>query len=345
MGTPSTDAHDPDSEHAAAPDTLLVPALVNTGRWLLASGYHFTTVTPATQDRIIARPGMTQARSLRDVFGWSLPFDPALLPAEIRSALASAGLLTAAPGGLLRSEVRYSSLEGLLFAHSAYPTTARDAVFFGPDTCRFAAVIGRELERSPLGSGARIVDVGCGAGPGGLIAARHSQGHVETLVADVSDRALRFACANAELAGAQDVEFVRSDLLRNVHGEVDLLVCNPPYLKDASGRIYRDGGGRWGEALSLRVVREGLPRLAPGGRLVLYTGVPIVDGTDPFRAVLQAELLQHGWPCTYREVDPDVFGEELAEPAYAEAERIAAVALVVQRPRGAQPFRRQQLVP
>jgi hypothetical protein len=34
----------------------------------------------------------------------------------------------------------------------------------------------------------------------------------------------------------------------------------------------------------------------------------------------------------YGELDPDVFGEELDTPAYACAERIAAVGLVVQRP-------------
>ena len=33
-----------------------------------------------------------------------------------------------------------------------------------------------------------------------------------------------------------------------------------------------------------------------------------------------------GWRWRYRELDPDVFGEELDEPAYADAERIAAVA-------------------
>ena len=53
---------------------------------------------------------------------------------------------------------------------------------------------------------------------------------------------------------------------------------------------------------------------------------PLLEGLRPF-------LAESGWPWRYRELDPDVFGEELEEPAYAEAERIAAVALVVQRPR------------
>ena len=73
-----------------------------------------------------------------------------------------------APGP--RSAVRLSSLEGLLFMHSAYPTVAADAVFFGPDTYRFGRAI-----LAHLGRGApvrRAVDIGCGAGPGAILVAR-----------------------------------------------------------------------------------------------------------------------------------------------------------------------------
>ena len=46
---------------------------------LKAEGYHFVTPTPATHARVLARPGKDRARDLRDVFGWSLPFEPDLL--------------------------------------------------------------------------------------------------------------------------------------------------------------------------------------------------------------------------------------------------------------------------
>jgi hypothetical protein len=72
-------------------------------------------------------------------------------------------------------------------------------------------------------------------------------------------------------------------------------------------------------------------RLAPGGRLVLYTGATIVDGKDTLLQILQPRLDECGWPWRYRELDPDVFGEELDTPAYVAADRIAAVALVLQR--------------
>ncbi|MGH8462790.1 MAG: SAM-dependent methyltransferase, partial [Pseudomonas sp.] len=37
------------------------------------------------------------------------------------------------------------------------------------------------------------------------------------------------------------------------------------------------------------------------------------------------------WVWRYRELDPDVFGEQLSEPGYQQVERIAAVTLTVTR--------------
>lgn len=313
---------------------MLSACLLEIAEWLTRQGYAFTTVTPATHARVNARPGNAVARSLRDVFGWSRPFAPTLLPAQPLAALRAAGLLHQAPGGLLRSGVRFSTLEGRLFGHSAYPTTEDDAVFFGPDTVRFVHLARQELAREPLPEAGVILDVGCGAGPGGILTAEACAVRQPQLVlSDINERALQFAAANAVHAGWPAVRLAQGDLFAAVDGAFDLVLANPPYLNDRSERTYRHGGGRWGEALSARIVREGLPRLAPGGRLVLYTGVAMADGIDPLLQGLQPLLAERGWRWHYRELDPDVFGEELEEPAYAEAERIAAVALVVQRPR------------
>lgn len=318
---------------ATAADDRLTDALLHIAGWLKTEGYAFTTVTPATHARVNRRPRAAVAASLRDVFGWSRPFPPGLLPPQVVDWLRAGGLLQAEGDGLLRSSVRFSCLDGQLFAHSAYPTTAEDAVFFGPDTYRFVQLIQQALERQPLPSGAGVLDVGCGAGPGGIMAALASAAQQSRLaLADINPRALRFAAANARLAGLDAVRIAQGDLYAALGGSFDLIVANPPYLNDSSQRAYRHGGGRWGEALSARIVREGLPRLAPGGRLVLYTGVAMADGIDPLLDSLQGTLDAQGWPWRYRELDPDVFGEELDEPAYADAERIAAVALLVQRP-------------
>jgi hypothetical protein len=81
----------------------------------------------------------------------------------------------------------------------------------------------------------------------------------------------------------------------------------------------------------VRIVRESLPRLQKGGSLLLYTGVAMVAGTDPFFESIQALLGDDNFSWTYRELDPDVFGEELLKPGYERVERIAVVALTVTR--------------
>jgi methylase of polypeptide subunit release factors len=243
------------------------------------------------------------------------------------------GNLLELQAGLFRSKVRFSSLGRMLFAHSAYPTSGADAVFFGPDTYRFAALIENTLRHHPLKEGARILDVGCGAGPGGLIAAKHTGlpvgAAIEVVLADINPQALVYAHANAELNGMSGAQYAQGDLFGAAEGQFDFIVANPPYLVDPAGRVYRNGGGSLGTGLGERIVAEGIPRLRPGGQLLLYTGVPIMEGRDPFMAAIEPALKRAGCRFDYRELDPDVFGEELDMPAYAAADRIAAVALTV----------------
>ena len=295
-------------------------ALLDIGTQLRAAGYSFTTVTPETHRRNNARPEAAEARSLRDVFGWSRPFQPSVLPRAMIEALRRAGALIERDGRL-RSAVRFSTLGAGLYVHSAYPTTDENAVFFGPDTYRFCSLLAAETMRAR-----RCVDVCGGSGVGGLSLADRVE---QIVIADVNPAALALARVNAHLAGVADrVQLVRGDLFAPVAGEVDLIVANPPYLLDPGHRVYRDGGGTAGEGLAVRIVREGLARLARGGTLVLYTGAPILDGRDLVRDAI-APILDAGaarW--TYRELDPDVFGEELEQPAYAAVERIAVVSAV-----------------
>src|SRR5262249_45719020 len=129
---------------------------------LKARGYHFITTTPLTHARVIARLG--EARDLRDVFGWSLPFRPDLVGDEIFGWLRQADALEERSNGLFRSRLRAASLHGDLFLHSAYPTIENDAVFFGPDTYRFASFLDAELPR--MGGCTRALDFGAGSGAG-----------------------------------------------------------------------------------------------------------------------------------------------------------------------------------
>lgn len=303
-------------------------ALLQLARTVQTTNYQFTTATPATHERVNCRPGNERARNLQDIFGWSRPFHRDLLPSEMFDQMRAAGVAVAHGDGW-RSLVRLSSLHEQLFLHSAYPTVDADAVFFGPDTYRFAATLHHYFRAVDTGSRKviRAVDIGCGAGPGAIVTAL-ARPEAQVLAVDINDRALSFARVNATLAGTPNVQPQHSNLLTGVEGVFDLIVANPPYLVDPAERAYRHGGGPLGAGLSLAIVEAAPERLSPGGTLLLYTGAAIVEGGDPFRAAIEERLAAApGITWSYREVDPDVFGEELAGGAYATADRIAAVVL------------------
>ncbi|HEX8644876.1 MAG TPA: methyltransferase [Allosphingosinicella sp.] len=297
-------------------------------RALDALGYGFVTVTPATHKRVVARPAKQRARDLRDVFGWSLPFDDALLPADLVAAMRDGGLVEDTCEGS-KSKVRVSTIGRHNFLHSAFPTDADDSVFLGPDTMRFAAFLAAELSRA--GPVRRLVDIGAGAGVGGILAAALVPGATVELV-DLNEAALPFARANAAHAGVDAAIYV-SDGVDAVPPGFDLAIANPPFIIDEDGPAYRAGGDMHGAELSLDWALGAAEKLAPGGRMLLYTGSAVVDGRDALREDLEERLPAHGCTIDYREIDPDIFGEELAKPAYDDVERIAAVGGVIVKAR------------
>jgi SAM-dependent methyltransferase len=316
------------NDAAVSEDQTHDVALLQLGRRLQADGYQFTTVTPLTHQRNNQREDNQKARDLRGIFGWNRPFESQLLPdAELKALLSSS--VIRAHVGLWISDVRWSSLRDTLFVHSGFPTVAHDSVFFGPDTYRFAQAIEEHLRTSthPVRT---AVDIGCGSGAGAILIAK-ARHDAQVLALDINPTALRFTAVNAALAETENVSAWHSDLLDSVSGDFDLIVANPPYMQDSQKRAYRHGGERLGSALSVRIVEQAINRLTPGGSLVLYTGTSWVDGVDLFLEHARPIVDQSGFTWSYREVDPDVFGEELETENYTQAERIAAVVLTVTR--------------
>lgn len=308
-------------------DQLDSDALEELGNALKRSGYGFTTVSPATHARVNSRAGNELAKDVAGIFGWSRPFHPSLISDELYALMQASGIVTPRRDGEgeFSSRLRVSSLNGELFFHSAYPTTESDSVFFGPDTYRFANAIENFLALRPV-KVRRAIDIGCGAGPGSILLAKRFP-EAEVLAADINPQALKLTAVNAALAGTSNVRPCASNLLKDVPGNFDLIVSNPPYLVDPAQRAYRHGGGPLGAGLSLDIVAASLERLNPGGTLLLYTGAAIVDGHDLLREAVEEMLSGVSVQWIYQELDPDIFGEELSCEAYARTDRIAAVVL------------------
>ncbi|NYT60032.1 class I SAM-dependent methyltransferase [Alcaligenaceae bacterium] len=302
-------------------------ALVQLGEALKQLDYRHITVTPATHARVNARKSNEWAKDPTGVFGWSRPFHAEIVPEPIFKLMQKAGITEACKDGW-RSTLRVSALNNHLYFHSAWPTEPADAVFFGPDTYRYVEAMFQHFQVNES-LVPRAVDIGCGAGPGAIELARRRP-EAEVFAVDINDAALRLTRINAILAGAS-IHAKRSNLLTGLDGDFDLIIANPPYMQDPAARAYRHGGGTLGAGLSQDIIGTALQRLNPGGTLLLYTGSAIVDGIDQFRAST-AKMLQGKCDWSYREIDPDVFGEELETDTYGDVDRIAAVLLCARMP-------------
>jgi methylase of polypeptide subunit release factors len=321
--------------HRMALHIASTSALAALGALLRAQDYRFITVTPATHRRVNRRPDNEWARDLRGVLGWSRPFGEGVLPADVEALLDEAGLLvdcssrqTQGQARGRRALVRASTIGDRLYFHSAWPTSDDDAVFFGPDTYRYAAAVERALASPPMGRGGdairRAVDIGCGAGPGAIELALQCP-HATVYGADINPDALALAAINAGINGAANLVPCTSNLLDGVDGSFDLVMSNPPFILDPDELPYRHGGGEHGAQLSIDIVRTALERLNPGGSLLLYTGIAIVDGEDRFLAAVRGMLDEACANWHYEELDPDIFGGQLGCEGYENVERIAAV--------------------
>lgn len=108
------------------------------------------------------------------------------------------------------------------------------------------------IEAMQIAPGDTVLDLGCGYGAIGLVAARLARlGRV--VLVDVNERAVELAAKNARRLHLSNVEVYQGDGTEPVQGQIfDVVLSNPPI--------------RAGRATVRRLVREVHAILAPGGR-------------------------------------------------------------------------------
>lgn len=76
----------------------------------------------------------------------------------------------------------------------------------------------------------KILDIGCGSGVIGITLKKMLPTSQVDLV-DISSEAIKVAKTNAKLLDA-DVNFIESDVFENVEDKYDVIISNPPYIKN-----------------------------------------------------------------------------------------------------------------
>lgn len=103
----------------------------------------------------------------------------------------------------------------------------------------------------------KVLDLGCGYGPVGILAARLIGGR-NVFMCDISETAVEYAKINAELNQVKGVDIRVSDGLKNVpDSDFTLILSNPPYHTDFS--------------VPKHFIETGYKKLIVGGRMIMVT--------------------------------------------------------------------------
>jgi release factor glutamine methyltransferase len=137
------------------------------------------------------------------------------------------------------------------------------------------------LEHIPANVKLAIADLGTGSGAIAIAIARERPCCAITAT-DICERALAVAAANAGRLAVNNVKFVKSDWYANLQGSFDIIVSNPPYIRNddehlqGEGVAYEPGTALCGGVDGLDAIRSIISNatryLKPDGRLFIEHG-------------------------------------------------------------------------
>ena len=113
------------------------------------------------------------------------------------------------------------------------------------------------LSKVDFQKGQKVLDLGCGYGVVGIIAAK-LVGASNVFMVDADPEAVSYSRRNALKNNVEAVNVIHSDGIESLtESEFDLILCNPPYHADFS--------------VPKRFIEKGFNRLKIGGRMFMVT--------------------------------------------------------------------------
>jgi len=145
-----------------------------------------------------------------------------------------------------------------------------------PETEELVLKTQKKLKRTPK----NILDLCTGSGCIGISLAL-AYPAAQIVCSDISAPALDVAAQNAKTHNAK-INFTESDLFANLSGKFDLIISNPPYIKEAdidrlSPEVKQEprlaqNGGKEGTEIIEKIIQAAPDFLTPGGLLALEIG-------------------------------------------------------------------------
>ena len=170
----------------------------------------------------------------------------------------------------------------------------------------------------------RVLDMCCGGGIQSFLLAPYAK---EIVAVDRNPRAVNLGQFGAALNGFGHVSFRESDFFSAVAGErFDAIVCNPPYVLSPEREKYYRDGGKEGDTLAEKVVRETPGYLTEGGcayfvcDVVTRNGVAAVDRLREWVEGSGCDLLAITAPALAPLAYADMWSKPESEAARAEME-------------------------
>lgn len=152
------------------------------------------------------------------------------------------------------------------------PLRTRPGVFSWQHLDEASIILADTMDIAP---GERVLDLGCGAGPLGIVAALESQTGAVTLV-DADSESVRCAKATVQALGLTQVSVLVSDIADAVSGNTyDVVISNPPFHVGK----YTD------LAVPRQFIRDAFQALRTGGRLLL-----VANRTLPYERVMSEQF-------------------------------------------------------